>query len=166
MRHGLLVLMLLPVVAGCVGIGPTTAENWQELVVNAVPPEDGKVLFSSASEWFPDQQGFQSERSGGLGGTQQFSVGVFALTDMSLLFLQWDPPEKKYNVMYRVSYAEVRNFRVDSFGRNRRLVVTATDYRVQSFGIHGPTGTAVDNQATAKATAILESKVTPPRKPS
>jgi hypothetical protein len=151
-------LLTLFTLVACAGLGPTTEPGWQGSVAAAIPHEDGTADFSSAAEWFPDAQGFVHERSISI-GPPNFRQGVFALTPTSLLFMQWDPPENKYNVMYRATYTEIASVRADAFGRNRRLVVVGKDYRTQTFGISGPKGALVDLKATQQAADMLAARI-------
>jgi hypothetical protein len=159
----LAVAFIALVLIGCAGLGPTRQPDWQQHIRAVLPPEDGPLQFSSAAEWFPDAQGFTRERSLVLGGAD-FRQGVFALTLKSVLFMSWDTPSNHYNIMYRTVYTDIQSARVDTFGRGRRLVITGRDYRTQSFGLIGPNGAMVEQDATQKAADILAALVpkTPP----
>jgi hypothetical protein len=130
------------------------------LVSAAVPGDDGSVDFYSASEWFPDTQGFAGMRGGGIFlAPASFRQGVFALTSRSLVFVQWDSKQESYALLYRAAFSDILSTKVDSFGRNRRLVVFGKDYRVQSFGINGPKGALVDQTATQEAYDLVSRRI-------
>jgi hypothetical protein len=150
----LVVLLLI----GCAGLGPTLQPDWQKHISAVLPTEDGPLQFSSAAEWFPDAQGFTRERSFVL-GVADFRQGVFALTLKSVLFMSWDKPSNHYNIMYRSVYTDIQSSRVDTFGRGRRIVITGKDYRMQSFDLIGPNGAMVDQEATQKAADMLAALV-------
>jgi hypothetical protein len=88
-----------------------------------------------------------------------FRQGVFALTRQSLLFLQWDANTTQYAILYRTSYSDIGDVKVDTFGRNRRIVAFGKDYRVQSFGISGPRGGMVDQEATQQAFDLISTRI-------
>jgi hypothetical protein len=149
--------------SACTALGPTTAPNWHEQISAAVPSDDGGVDFLAASEWFPDTQGFMDMRGAGvLIPHTDFRQGVFALTPQSLLFLQWDSKANQYAIMYRTLYSDEKQAKVDSFGRNRRLVIFGKDYRAQSFGISGPSGGLVDHAAMQHAYELVSARIPKP----
>jgi hypothetical protein len=159
----LIIILLGTGLSACTALGPTSAPNWREQVSAVVPRNDGGVDFLATSEWFPDTQGFMDMRGVGLLVPHtNFRQGVFALTPQSLLFLQWDSKSTQYAIMYRTSYADVMQAKVDSLGRNRRLVIFGKDYRAQSFGIYGPNGGLVDQEAMEHAYELVSARIPKP----
>lgn len=159
--RSLMMLAAVLLLSACAGMGPIHESNLGELTQAGVPKDDGPVEFSAPSEWFPDSQGFVEDRGGGVFiNRPAFREGMFVLTARSLLFLQWDPSLKAYSPVYRVIYPDIQSEKVDSFGRNRRIVVFGKDYRAQSFGIYGPNGSMVDHRAVARAHEIISTRVT------
>jgi len=146
------------ILAGCAGLGPTTTPNWREHVATAVPGADGAVDFQSAAEWFPDKQGYAQNAGDFLAGPN-IHAGVFALTQTSIVFMEWASGPERYNIAYRMPYADIVGARVESHGRGRRLVVTAKDYRTQTFELSGPNGVMVDQRATEQASELLLSRI-------
>jgi hypothetical protein len=149
--------------SACTALGPTTAPNWREQVSSAVPRDDGGIDFLAACTWFPDTQGFMDMRGVGMLILHTyFRQGVFALTPQSLLFLQWDSKLTQYAIIYRTSYSDIQQVKVDSFGRSRRLVIFRKDYRAQSFEISGPKGAMVDQAATQHAYELVSAQIPKP----
>lgn len=149
--------------SACTALGPTTAPNWREQVSNSVPNEDGGIEFLAASEWFPDTQGFMDMRGAGMFMPHtNFRQGVIALTPLSLMFLQWDSNLTQYAIIYRTPYSDIQQAKVDSLGRNRRLVIFGKDNRAQSFGIDGLKGVLVDHEATQQAYEFVSSRIPKP----
>ena len=149
----------LALLAGCVGLGPTTTPNWQEHVAIAVPAADGAVDFRSAAGWLPDKQGYARNTSDFIAGGPNIHVGVFAMTQTSIMFMEWESGRQRYNIAYRMPYADILGARVESHGRGRRLVVTAKDYRTQTFEITGPNGGLIDQRATEQASELLLARI-------
>jgi hypothetical protein len=159
----LTVVLLGAALSACTALGPTTAPNWRDQVSAVVPRDDGGVDFLATSEWFPDTQGFMDMRGVGLLVPHtNFREGVLALTSQSLLFLQWDSKATQYAIMYRTPYSDLMQAKVDSFGRNRRLVIFGKDYRAQSFGIYGPNGGLVDQPAMERAYELVSARIPKP----
>ena len=158
----LLVVLAALLLEACAGMGPIHQANLPELMQAGVPKDDGAIEFSAPSEWFPDSQGFVEDRAGGiLIKRPEFREGIFALTPIALVFLQWDPALKSYSPVYRVTYPDIQSEKVDAFGRNRRIVIFGKDYRAQSFGIYGASGGMVDQKAVQRAHEIIASRIAP-----
>jgi hypothetical protein len=159
----LTLLVALTYLSGCTALGPTTSPDWRAQVSSTVPSGDGAVDFLSAGEWFPDTQGFMDMRGAGMLTAQtNFRQGVFALTPISLVFLQWDSTVKRYSVIYRTPYADISEAKVDSLGRGRRLVIFGKENRAQSFGLSGVTGNMVDQAAVQKAYELVSERIRKP----
>jgi|SRR5450755_1867384 len=155
----IMIIFLGTLLAACTAMGPTTAPNWREQVSAAIPADNGGLDFLATSEWLPDTQGFMDMRGAGMFVPQtNFREGVFALTPQSLLFLQWDSKATRYAIMYRTLYSDLRQVKVDSYGRSRRLVIFGKDYRAQSFGIYGHGG-LVDQPATEHAYELVSARI-------
>lgn len=149
-RLGLALIVLL--LAGCAGIGPSTLPDWPTQIARAVPQGDGSVRFESAGGWLPDAQGYMPERSSSIPDAR---LGVLAITQNSVLFLQWDSDASSYRVMWRLPLDQVSDCRIARHGLGARLIIVAPDYRTQTFELTGPRGGLVDRAAANRALELL-----------
>lgn len=117
--------------------------------------EDGAVKFSSAGSWLPDTAAYSFL------DIPTTHAGVLVLAERSTAFLQWNAQESRYHIVWRLPYSQVTDYRIESYGRSRRLVVASNDYRTQSFELTGPGVGFIDRGKTEEAFQILKSLATP-----
>jgi hypothetical protein len=73
-------------------------------------------------------------------------AGVLVLAERSTAFLQWNAQESRYQIVWRLPYSQLTDYRIESYGRSRRLVVASNDYRTQSFELTGPGVGLIDRE--------------------
>jgi hypothetical protein len=153
MRNPLVMLVTCILVLACATVGPTTAADWPQRIALAIPAEDGAVRFASPGNWLPDTAVYSWM------DTPNSHAGVFVLAAHATEFMQWN--DDHYLIIWRLPYSRLTNCRVESFGRDRRLVISSSDYRTQSFQLTGPAAQLVDQGKTAEAFRTLKSLVPP-----
>ena len=107
----------------------------------------------SAGTWLPDVRGFDAERTHR--PLTSLHEGAFAVTDLSALFVDWVGDENRYRVSWRLADADLATVRVDTYGPDRRLVLTSKDHQVGTFQLSGTHGAVFDPAATQKAAQLL-----------
>jgi len=146
-------LVLVLIASGCASVSAPSGPYWEQQVRSAIPPADGDVQLVSAGSWLPDVQGFEAERAHR--PLTRLDEGAFVCTAASALFLDWVADENRYRVGWRLPYTDLARVRVDTYGSNRRLVLTAKDRRVSTFQLSGTRGAIYDPAATQQAAALL-----------
>jgi|HubBroStandDraft_1064217.scaffolds.fasta_scaffold208399_2 hypothetical protein len=141
-------------VAGCASVSPPSGPYWEQQVRSAVPPSDGAAQLISVGSWLPDVQGFEAERSHR--PLTDLHEGAFVVTPASGLFMEWVADENRYRVAWRLAVADLARVRVDAYGLNRRLVITAKDHHVATFQLSGTHGAISDPALTQRAAALLK----------
>ena len=151
MRAALAFAVLL--VSGCAAVSPPSGPYWEQQARSAIPASDGAVRMISAGSWLPDVRGFDAERNHR--PITSLHEGAFAVTDLSALFVDWVADENRYRVSWRLPDSDLAGVRIDAYGSNRRLVLTAKDRRVGTFQLSGTQGGVADPAATQHAAALL-----------
>ena len=121
---------------------------------SAIPASEGEARLISAGNWLPDVRGFEAEREHR--PLMSLHDGAFAVTDLSALFVDWIADENRYRVSWRLADADLATVRVDTYGSNRRLVLTSKDHRVATFQLSGTHGAISDPATTQQAAALLK----------
>lgn len=163
--------LLFFTLVGCAAMGPVSSPEFPALVNNAISTSEGKVQIFGSGNWYPNSIGFSDMRSN-LFAFQptfpRFFVGVIAITDTSLLFLQWNQPEERYEIVKRIPYSEILSISLDSYGLNSQLVVRKKDLSIgvsfDSFDFSK--GPLVDKGKVEAAFVLLRGrfKVVPPER--
>jgi hypothetical protein len=141
-------------VSGCAAVSPPSGPYWEQQVRSAIPASEGEARLISAGTWLPDVRGFEAEREHR--PLTSLHDGAFAVTDLSALFVDWIADENRYRVSWRLPDADLATVRVDVYGSNRRLVLTAKDRRVATFQLSGTHGAIADPATTQQAAALLK----------
>ena len=96
-------------------LGPHSSHEASELLMEAIPDDEGVVYFTGRVDWTGLSRVKQSF------GTRNQSMG--AITDFNILFLWWSEANEQYEVLIRLPYREI--FSADlwtpGFGINIRL---------------------------------------------
>ena len=133
-------------------VGPVSSAEFADLLQNAIPSSEGKVQISGKGEWYPSKRGFERQQT-------DFSVGVIAVTDTSVLFLQWYEPEARFEVLMRFPYSEILSVSLAKTGFNRRISMQKKDFSFDSFAFVG--GFFVDREKTEAVFALLQDRIKP-----
>jgi hypothetical protein len=149
-KHTLLIWILL--LTGCVAHGPVDSPEFPTLIARAIPAGDGEVRIYGPAEWIPNRRGFATERD--LSVPSDFLNGVLAITDGSLVFLQWEPNLDRFDAVKRLAFPDIATVTLDKFGLNRRLVVRKNDLSYDSFGFLR--GAIADTDKTEAAYELLK----------
>ena len=150
-RAALALAVLL--VSGCAAVSTPSGPYWEQQVRSAIPASDGEPRLISAGSWLPDVRGFEAERNHR--PLTDLREGAFAVTNLSALFVDWIADENRYRVSWRLADADLASVRVDTYGSDRRLVLTSKDRRVATFQLSGSHGAISDPTTTQKAAALL-----------
>ena len=89
-------------------IGPTSSDEFQALLSNAIPAVEGKSLINGPAEWT------------GLTNVKQHAHSVYqsvtVLTDFQMLFLWWHESREKYEILIRLPYSDVHSIELKTPG--------------------------------------------------
>jgi hypothetical protein len=154
-------------VASCLGSdqyresGPDVHSQCVDVAGRDLPPIDsgdasaaqelahGRAFAPAA--WIPGSRGFAGMSSGGWAVSVD---GSLVVGESSVFFL---PPEagSRKGPLVKLSYAQIAEVYVDSFGLNRCLVIMRTTGTYETFSIGG---FFVDREATEAAAALIETR--------
>ena len=162
MRRTLISLVLVGIVAGCAAIGPVSSPEFPQLVAKAIPKEDGEMHFYGSGIWHPNTRGFTGLRSIFLARPTGAIPGVLVITGTAVLFQQWDEPAQKFVVVKRLSFFEVIDVSLDTYGSNRRLVLRKKDLSYDSFNFTKLSGNVVDVNKVEEAFKFLLGQIKTP----
>lgn len=145
--------------AGCLnaGIGPTDDPNFGAYVAAALPAGQ-TVQLSGTGTWQPNVRGFSGIRSSMLARPADPIPGVIAVTETSLIFLQWDTPESRFVPMKRLRLSDIEEVTLDRFGMGRSVVVRNADFEHNSFAFTGASGNLGHIEKTEALFALLRSR--------
>ena len=145
------ILLILSILfAGCGTFGPQEGSPEFYSAVNAAV-DPSEVILSHSAEWYPNRFGF-NDIGFGMNATPVF--GIFVLTPDDVIFLVWNDGSSVYVIGTSIERQEINQAIVDSYGRNRRLVLLAGD-RINSFALlHSGRG-VIDVAATEAVAEIL-----------
>jgi len=145
--------------AGCAATGPTSSADFAALVAAAVPKSEGTPRITGSGSWFPNTRGFAPLRSSLLSRPTDPIPGAIAVTDKAIVFVQWDDREGKFEPMKKISFTEVEDATLDSFGLGRRLVIKKRDLSVDSFDFTKAAGNIIDAEKTQAAVTFVQSRL-------
>lgn len=127
-------VLSLAVILGC-AVAPQMDENGLKQVLASTPKTEGEVKFSSIGQWLPNSREFNFSAS-----TQTPRVaGVVVVTEKSILFQQWGGPTG-LNVIKRISFDDIKEVSLISFGLSSRIVVRSKEDQYDSFAASEITG--------------------------
>ena len=152
--------LILVIIMGCAAIGPVSSPEFPRLVAKAVPETDGTIQLFGSGSWFPNTRGFTNLRS--LSLTQPINpvVGVLAITNKAILFLQWNKEKKAFDVVRRWYLSELSSVYLDTYGFNRRIVVhNKRDLSFDSFDFTKGKGNFVDSEKTEEGYHLLRNLI-------
>jgi hypothetical protein len=143
-------------------IGPTSSDEFQALLLNAIPPVEGNSLIHGRAQWT------------GLKNVKQHKVyqSVTVFTDFQMLFLWWHELREKYEILIRLPYSDVHSieFKTPGFGAFVEICHNHTDIeigdqvisidRITQFNFLSP-GVFIDKEKTEKAFEYLNQKIVP-----
>src|SRR5882724_5813916 len=137
--------------AGCADVGPGIPSTIEAQVQSSVPAEDGELRLLSSAAWFPTANGFAYHE-----GSPHARLGLLAITAASVCFLQPDGTSSQFKLVYRSLIGDLSEAKIDSFGLGRRLVLSDSARRIETFELLDSAGTGIDRKTTARAAAILK----------
>jgi hypothetical protein len=143
-------------------LGPHSSHGATDLILEAIPDDEGIVYFTGRFEWTGLSRVKQSVSA------RNQSMG--AVTDFSILFLWWSEANNRYEVLIRLPYGEI--FSVDlwtpGFGTNIRLcheedAVPVGDQvlridRKTTLRIMKP-GAFIDSEKTREVFALIDKNI-------
>jgi hypothetical protein len=158
MRFTFTSIVLMALITGCAAIGPISSSEFPQLVARAVPKGDGEIRYYGPGYWYPNARGFTGTRSSLLAPPGDQIPGILVITETAVLFEQWDESVQKFDVIKRLSFAELDEVSLDSYGLNRRLVLRKRDLSFDSFEF----GVSFsDAPKTEAAVAFLRTRIRP-----
>jgi hypothetical protein len=111
----------------CSSCGTLDQGNINQITVATDPPGDGALHLSSPGFWVPKAAGsYAVSRYGGAG-----LPGVVAVTDRSILFMQWVEPKKQFVVIDRVPLDAIEDVTRTPYN----VVVKQKDDSYDTFGL-------------------------------
>jgi len=144
-------------------IGPTSSDEFQALLSNAIPAVEGKSLINGRAEWTALTNVKQPAHS--------VYQSVTVLTDFQMLFLWWHESREKYEILIRLPYSDVHSieFKTPGLGTFIEICHKHTEIPIgdQTISIDRITrfsflkSIIVDREKTEQAFAILGQKIIP-----
>jgi len=153
-------ILLLLMIASCASIGHVSSPEFPQLVAKGVPKGDGEIHFFGQGEWHPNTRGFTPERDSFDILPTAVLPGVLVITSTSLLFEQWEDRAQRFDVVKRIPFLEISEVSLDSYGRNRRLVVRKKDLSFDTFSFTSAGGIFVESSKVEEAYQFLQNRFT------
>lgn len=149
-------------------LSPGSEQNATELLLAAVPPEEGSVHFTGRVEW----TGLSNMKQSVLSVNQSMS----AITDFSFLFLWWSETNERYEVLIRLPFADIYSVELwtPGFATNIRICFEKDEiaFGDEAFAVDRKTTLRVlkssgfiDEEKTRKAYTLLEKLLVAEQKP-
>ena len=143
-------------------LGPVSSQEVTDLLLEAIPPDEGNVHFTGQIEWTGLSRLKQS-----FGELYQ---SMSAITDFNILFLWWSEANERYEVLMRLPFAEIYSIELwtPGFGTNIRFCLEKDEIPVgdEILGIDRRTtfrvmkpGVFTDAEKTEEIFKLLDSKV-------
>jgi hypothetical protein len=148
----------LVVACAPVAFGPAELPEYDALVRAAIPAEEGQPEMLGPGVWIPNKKSFEE-----MGGERPFYQhgpfyrGAVALTDRSIVFLQWDLRAKRFEARKRIRYAEIRSVALDRSAERRLLSVRKEDLEYDAFFFTRASG-IIDPEKVERAVEIVKSR--------
>ena len=156
--RSLIKLALLASLAGCAAIGPLSSPDLPQLVGRAVPTEDGEIHYFGSGNWYPNTRGFTDVRSMMLTSITNPVPGVLVVTTSSIILQQWDESHQRFDIVKRLTFSELMDVVLDSYGVNRRLVVRKKDFSYDTFDFTKGSGALVDAKKVENACKFIQER--------
>jgi len=146
------------ILAGCAAsplFGPVSTPGFPHLVEGATSESDGEILMFGPGVWKPFQKEFN------FSGQVREEKGIIVITDKSILIQQWDESISQFSINERLSLSDITNVYLDTFGRNRLVIVIWDESNFHSFQYTSNNGTFIDQPKTESLSKLLQSKLNP-----
>ena len=155
----LLCIFALIILGGCaVGSINDSQPDYDELISKSVPAEYGRIELFGNGRWYPNTKGFALVRGMFLGSLVNQVPGALVITDKQILFLQWDDPSKRFDVIKKVEMASLKSADLDKYGLGNLIVIRHQDLSYDSFTFIK--GSALsDSEKNDKAVNIIKSQI-------
>jgi len=142
---------------------PSLPEDSTDLLLAAIPPEQGNVYFTGRVEW----TGLSNLKQSVLAVNQSMS----AITDFNILFLWWSEVHERYEVLIRLPFEDIYSVELwtPGFGTNIRFCHEEDEIQFadQSLPIDQktvlrilkPNGWFIDAERTREVFTLLEGRI-------
>jgi hypothetical protein len=143
-------------------LGPVSSQEATDLLMEAIPPDEGTVYFTGRVEWTGLSRLKQSV------GELYQSMG--AITDFNILLLWWSESNERYEVLIRLPFAEIYSIELwtPGFGTAIRFCLETDEIPVgdEVLGIERRStlrvmkrGVFIDAEKTEEIFKLLDSKL-------
>lgn len=143
-------------------LGPVSSEETTELLLGAIPPDEGIFHFTGRVEWTGLSRLKQSF------GEQYQSI--IAVSDFNILFLWWSEANERFEVLIRLPFTEIYSIELwtPGFGTSIRLCLKMDEIPISDkvLGIDRKTtlrvwkpGAFMDAEKTEELFILLDSKL-------
>jgi hypothetical protein len=144
--------------AGCASSDLSQNADATGDVVACLPTDAPAPAVVARAIWYQNARGFGSTDESALGHV----TGVIALAGESLYFMEWNDPERHYDMLKVIDVPSITTMRVDRFGGAAMLVVESGHLTFDSFELMNKGQFGSDPQATQalydKLTALQAKK--------
>jgi len=143
-------------------LGPVSADQFPDLVKNAIPPDEGEVHLVGRVELLLL-----------LDNRTYILSAVGSLTDAGIALLKWYEPEEQYRILAKLPYSDILSFSGNSvgFGRAVKLCLATRVFawgdrtyeigQPTSVSFVKPSGMYQDVEKTDAAIKLLQEKIKP-----
>jgi hypothetical protein len=147
-------------------IGPISSDEFPGLVSDAIPSNEGEIHVFGKASWHGFYDGSKT-----LHFTEPYFYGVAALTDETIFMLMWDERERRYEIIERVPYSNIkfqpRGKRWSAASITILMDESAITVGEQSYTSFKktylsfvlPSGIRVDREKNTQANLLFEEKV-------